>query len=475
MNKKLAICVPYRDRKSHLQRFIPCISDFLKKREIEHKIFISHQLGNKSFNRGKMKNIAYDFAQKEGYDYFAFHDIDLLPEDNSCDYSIPYDKPIHLSAFLSYNNYRLLFPENFGGVVLFTKDQFRHINGYYNDYWGWGAEDDDLFLRCKRLKLINQSEESLKLNNKCVASFNGKNSSIEIDLNNDSIEKAFNGNFTFSMLLKKHKREDVPNYAAPLDNLVNIPILTNGQEMLLNYTNDGAYEATYFNENNEYFDVWVKRETEEWTEVTYVVDRDSNTISLYINGEDVNHENKKVITGNAKFRKNEKIIIGKCKNSHDCQKNNFLFKGEIGNIRMWNVALKKTDIKRNCTNSKIDENVVLAFDFEECVKGKIKDYSKFGNHGKLVNVDLLRVDINKIKGIAIPERRFGRYKCLPHENEGFKNGVLQCSDSKINEIIYSKVKGGEIDTWENGLSNLKYKIQNVNKICENHVMINSHV
>ena len=29
----------------------------------------------------------------------------------------------------------------------FTGEQFEKTNGYSNEYWGWGGEDDDLFMR----------------------------------------------------------------------------------------------------------------------------------------------------------------------------------------------------------------------------------------------------------------------------------------------------------------------------------------
>ena len=57
------------------------------------------------------------------------------------DYSYE-EAPIHLAT------QRLDFDEYFGGVTLFPSQLFEKINGYSNEYWGWGAEDDDLLHRC---------------------------------------------------------------------------------------------------------------------------------------------------------------------------------------------------------------------------------------------------------------------------------------------------------------------------------------
>ena len=34
-----------------------------------------------------------------------------------------------------------------GGVIALSRDNVFQVNGYGNDYWGWGNEDDDFSAR----------------------------------------------------------------------------------------------------------------------------------------------------------------------------------------------------------------------------------------------------------------------------------------------------------------------------------------
>lgn len=34
-----------------------------------------------------------------------------------------------------------------GGVLAFRPRHFRLVNGYSNEFWGWGGEDDDMAVR----------------------------------------------------------------------------------------------------------------------------------------------------------------------------------------------------------------------------------------------------------------------------------------------------------------------------------------
>jgi predicted glycosyltransferase involved in capsule biosynthesis len=42
---------------------------------------------------------------------------------------------------------RLLYLQFLGGATILTEDQIRKANGYSNDFWGWGGEDDDFYTR----------------------------------------------------------------------------------------------------------------------------------------------------------------------------------------------------------------------------------------------------------------------------------------------------------------------------------------
>jgi beta-1,4-galactosyltransferase 1 len=116
---------------------------FLKDENISFEILIIEQGDNKEFNRAKLLNVGY--AEFPDFDYYAFHDVDMLPVDS--DYSYV-DGPTHLASRAEQFDYKLPYDGYFGGVTIFDKASFVKINGYSNEYWGWGAEDDDVLLRC---------------------------------------------------------------------------------------------------------------------------------------------------------------------------------------------------------------------------------------------------------------------------------------------------------------------------------------
>lgn len=142
-----ALIIPYRNREEHLNVLI----NRLKEMNIQKMdIIVIHQNDDLPFNRGFLFNVVLDFYQK--YDYYIFHDVDLIPQDN-IQYCQDYLVPTHLSCYCEQFNYRLLDNldyENskmFGGIVAMSRKNFIKIGGYCDRYAGWGYEDNDLYRR----------------------------------------------------------------------------------------------------------------------------------------------------------------------------------------------------------------------------------------------------------------------------------------------------------------------------------------
>ncbi|CAK8693140.1 beta-1,4-galactosyltransferase 4-like [Clavelina lepadiformis] len=144
---KVAIIVPHRNREFHLRQFLKAIHPNMKRQQADYGVFVIQQSGTDTFNKAKLLNIGYLEALKEGgYDCFIFHDVDLLAEDDRNLYQCA-DVPRHLSVGIDKWDYQLPYDALFGGVIAMTKHQFAQVNGYSNEYWGWGAEDDDMYVR----------------------------------------------------------------------------------------------------------------------------------------------------------------------------------------------------------------------------------------------------------------------------------------------------------------------------------------
>jgi len=140
------IIIPYRNRSRHLQQFLP----FYRKLLPAATFIVVEQSMKKDFNAFKLANcgaaIAWDNA-----DYFCFHDVDMLVQGKP-DYSYP-ETPVHCATNASQFNWQMPFPEYFGGVVLFNKDDFKLCNGYSNNFFSWAGGDNELYNRVNKVGL----------------------------------------------------------------------------------------------------------------------------------------------------------------------------------------------------------------------------------------------------------------------------------------------------------------------------------
>jgi predicted glycosyltransferase involved in capsule biosynthesis len=133
--KDLSIIIPFRDRHSHLRQTGPLLKRV-------GRVIVVEQCNNKPFNRGRLCNIGAKLSETEK---IIIHDVDMKP--TSLDYQ--FHGITHFAGRASQFNYKMPYPTYFGGVVGFEKALFEKVNGFSNDFWGWGGEDDDLYNRVK--------------------------------------------------------------------------------------------------------------------------------------------------------------------------------------------------------------------------------------------------------------------------------------------------------------------------------------
>ncbi|XP_064646117.1 beta-1,4-galactosyltransferase 4-like [Lineus longissimus] len=147
--QKVAIIIPYRNRWHHLKLLLKRLHPMLERQHIDYRIFVIEQSGTNSFNRGMLMNIGYAEAFPYGsFNCFIFQDADLLPEHDRnlylCD-----NEARHLASAIDETRYHVMYYSYAGGVIAVNKENYIKMNGFSNNYWGWGQEDDDFSARAE--------------------------------------------------------------------------------------------------------------------------------------------------------------------------------------------------------------------------------------------------------------------------------------------------------------------------------------
>lgn len=140
------IVIPYRNRAKHLAQFLP----YYRKLLPAATFIVVEQSINKEFNAFALCNIGAVISWDKA-DYFCFHDVDMLVQGKP-DYSYP-ETPVHCATNASQFNWQMPFPEFFGGVVLFNKEDFQLCNGYSNRFYSWAGGDNELYYRVNKVGL----------------------------------------------------------------------------------------------------------------------------------------------------------------------------------------------------------------------------------------------------------------------------------------------------------------------------------
>ena len=446
MSHKLGICIPYRNRKEHVEKLIPALTEHLNKQGIEHTFYVGHQIDEKLFNRGAMKNIAAHIAFEDGCDYIAWHDVDMLPQLDA-DYSYPENYPVHIATKLSKYNYTLGYDQYFGGVVLLTKEQVEKTNGYSNDYWDWGQEDDDLFWRC-HFEGYSTNDTFKKYKNKSVGVFNGQNSFILVPTN-DELNLCLSEDHTISILFNAEQQQDkTPIWLVGDENrkFCEYPLLRkmDNWQWGLSFNNSRTVNMTVYDKNGNYYNNWAKKFEGEWTLVTVTYKKETGEMFLYVNDELVTNMNN--VKEHKPFKINESLrshnspnpfIIGFCPHT------NTFFKGKIGEVKIFNKYIE------NLNELKKNDNLLLYVDFQDGVKENV-------NNGECeYSVKITKENFDVIENI-LPFRREGHFDCMFHNDEGFVNGKWAKGETTArNERRFvTEMQQGLINYKEDGINNI---------------------
>ncbi|XP_075464018.1 beta-1,4-galactosyltransferase 3 isoform X1 [Ascaphus truei] len=147
---RTAVIIPHRNRETHLRHLLYYLHPFLQRQQLHYGIYVIQQSGNSTFNRAKLLNVGVKEALRdEDWDCLFLHDVDLIPENDYNLYVCDPWGPKHASIAMNKFGYSLPYQQYFGGVSALTPDQYMKINGFPNEYWGWGGEDDDIATRVR--------------------------------------------------------------------------------------------------------------------------------------------------------------------------------------------------------------------------------------------------------------------------------------------------------------------------------------
>ena len=155
-NETTSIIIPYRNRENHLRKYLHRMHHVLKSQNLHYKIYVVEQNNTGWFNRAKLINIGFLEAEKDNHWRCAMiHDVDYVLTDGRCLYRCtskmsPILYAVNLDGKPTYKKF-------LSGAVQVPRKLYKSVNGFSNEYFGWGGEDDDFRLRLETTSNITRT------------------------------------------------------------------------------------------------------------------------------------------------------------------------------------------------------------------------------------------------------------------------------------------------------------------------------
>jgi len=472
MKDKLAIIVPYRDRQEHLDVFVPHMHEFLKDKGIDYTIFIAEQTDDRPFNYGKLCNVVTKEVGKE-YTYFAFHDIDMLPISDDCDYSYP-DSPTHLATNVEAHDNKLPYPQYFGGVILINREDFETANGYSNEYWGYGFEDLDLLYRLQRSgayleKFYDLNQTYSRLDEFDILPYRIENVEPTLKKKVNTIEYTkLDKNSYFKGRINNIMRGVIQNSFSislwfndtEVEFSKKILMVLEGMDTGL-FLDNGYVISQIWDNNKKPYDVSIKYNKNKWNHVVFSYNSHENTLSISLNN------NTNVIKIPTDFILHQEyaymnisddvseVLIGSI----------IIFDSHLSSDVVSDLyfdGFKKIDLIKN----KYGVATSNIFNFKSLYKNSLLlDGGYCINHLKLFgNTTPNNIEEDITPELYLPIRLDGEYKSLVHEHDAdiIKKYYMHDPDIEENsDIFFYDVLTNKLDYKSIGLSTLTYTILDI--------------
>ena len=448
---KLGVIVPYRDRYEQLFKFKSSIHFALSKQGIPYELILVEQDNEKVFNRGKLLNIGVLKAKELKCEYVVLHDIDMLP--TNVDYSFT-TKPVHLAT------QNIPFPQYFGGITLFPIETFFKINGFSNEYWGWGFEDDDLLFRCRLHGIpLKQHPYQASSGNTSALKFNGNSAHVKID---NHIRTR--GDFSITVTCQP---EDLTlDHTKDKDNFTMFGIP--GYDFNIMYTSFQRYTVELFDADRVHHYLNTKAVSQIQCNITITWDNQSKVLTLYHDG--IKAASKTIPKGLRNYQSQKSAYIGASFPARKGEEN--YFRGRIQETAIWESALKPKEVHAVATN----HGMPLGMDFENYessatlqhhytttgIRGyKLIDLGNRETPGNLIDVEIVPWKVDVVEQLAIPYRRDSRYTTLQHDENGFLHTGWKDITTRFNQLKFiNEVRRGYRKTAEDGIDNCDFVIHN---------------
>lgn len=471
-NKKLSIIVPYANRKEELYTFVGHMEYFLKDK-VDYEIHFIEQLDSDVyFNYGKLCNIGASITSDRS-DYYVFHDIDIQPKQESCNYEFEYH-PTHLCPNLKP------YPHWIGGAFKITKENFFEINGFNNDYWGGGFHWLDFLYRLKKHKLLatkrfftkniykphilTDIQEVNKFIKKTVYPFAVDKNNCAFVRANKTTDYLFEDSFTISMdvFINDNQTNDA------------CIIGKQGYDMGIFIMKNEAIVVQLWDEANDLYQIWYphKLHTNQWINLSLKVDIDRNRVVLYIDGKAV--ETLDTLSNYLADFKGKDLWIGSLafKNS---------FEGKLSNLVIFDYALTDSEILKLYTDGYKNESGNITTNFEAIMNVSFNkkfgefyvDESKNFSNPRIISTgihqDIYSEELNLSYEFDMPEQSVGKFEVLENSKKftNLQNYKWKEKDESFLEnenMFFYEIASNVLNTDKFGLNTLSYDLVSTKEV-----------